>query len=82
MRHSVSFSVFSELIIASRIISNFIAYHKKRNSKGNPETVTAKTPQDIVLFLTFKCGPKEKGFQGNKVRNQSDKSWIFLNNNF
>ncbi|KAL5485569.1 hypothetical protein ACEPAI_8212 [Sanghuangporus weigelae] len=49
-----------------RIISNYIAYHRKRNCNWNPTAVTATTPHDIVLFLTFKCGPKDQGFQGNK----------------
>jgi hypothetical protein len=50
-----------------RITKAYIAYHLRRNSKWLPKVVSCETPKHICEFITQKCGPKEKGFEGRKV---------------
>jgi hypothetical protein len=52
-----------------RIVKAYIAYHLRHNSKWLPKIVSHETPKhhDICEFITHKCGPKEKGFEGRKV---------------
>ena len=51
-----------------RITKAYITYHLRQNPKWMPKAVTKETPADICKFITKKCGPKEKGYEGHKVR--------------
>jgi hypothetical protein len=50
-----------------RIIKAYITYHLHCNSQWLPHIVSHETPKHICEFITHKCGPKEKGFEGQKV---------------
>jgi hypothetical protein len=61
-----------------RIIKAYIAYHLRRNSKWLPKIVNHETPKHICEFITQKCGSKEKGFEGRKVRYTEDNTGSHL----
>lgn len=49
------------------IAKAYINYHRQRKPTWDAKAVTGQTPRDITEFITYKCGPKEEGFEGKKV---------------
>ncbi|KZP09787.1 hypothetical protein FIBSPDRAFT_685798, partial [Athelia psychrophila] len=49
-----------------RIAKAYINYHRQRKPTWDAKAVTGQTPRDITEFITYKCGPKEEGFEGKK----------------
>ncbi|KAJ7628601.1 hypothetical protein FB45DRAFT_1079705 [Roridomyces roridus] len=49
-----------------RIIKHYITFHLRRDLKWDAKCVDEQTPKDITAFITKKCGPTDKGFEGKK----------------
>ncbi|KAF8477798.1 hypothetical protein DFH94DRAFT_604144, partial [Russula ochroleuca] len=53
----------------AQIVKHYITFHQLRDGSWDPKSVTRNTPQHICEFITKKCGPIEKGYEGKKVSN-------------
>ncbi|KDQ22200.1 hypothetical protein PLEOSDRAFT_1109321 [Pleurotus ostreatus PC15] len=49
-----------------RIIKAYLTYHLRKDPKWDPKAVTARTPEDITHFITYKCGEKNEGCEGRR----------------